>query len=159
MEMEAKDWIALGSVLVSVGSLCTAIFAIRRTGFLSTRQTELQAQLNAEKNNIDNKRYTLILWDKLDKLKNINLSAPIATEIRDAINMLELIAQCWQGSLVDQKIVVVSFGLVYKRTVDSIKLVSNVEGYNKSGNQLLDEHLIIGHVYKEIEKQLIDKSI
>lgn len=154
--MENKEIITLIGILASSG---LSVYSIYRNWVLAQQQRGFQKELDSQKGDVEKKRFTMLLWDKADKLKYIDPSTPIGPIIRDAVNALEIIAQCWENNLVDKNMVIISFGKVYEKTYDDIGKVTDVPGYNRSGTDFLNSNRVIQRVYDEIQEELKKRNM
>lgn len=154
--MGAKEWLTLIGIILS-GVL--SMYSIYRNWVLAEQQRSFQKDLDSQKGDIEKKRFTMLLWDKADKLNFIDPANPVGPAIRDAVNALEIIAQCWENKLVDQSMVIISFGKTYEKTYEDIQKVTDVPGYKKSGTDLLNNNRVIQRVYDNIKEELKKRNM
>jgi hypothetical protein len=121
---------------------------------LNEKSAALQREMDQQKGRIEKRRFITVLWDRMFTLTEINSEDPIEPDIRHAYNTLDAVAMSWEADLVDQELVVVSFGKLYIRLYDQIKDVKLIPGRNISGANLLQENPLIKAVYDEIQTEL-----
>jgi hypothetical protein len=83
-------------------------------------------------------------------LANLNESdrqAPLAKDISNAANTLDLVAVCYDATIIDQDIVKRIFRNKYISFYDQIAWFQWIDALNKSGNTLLNEKPVVGRIY------------
>jgi hypothetical protein len=121
---------------------------------LNSINTAFQTQMEQEKTRIDKRRFITVLWDRMFQLNEVNPKEPIEPDIRQAYNTLEAVAMSWEADLVDENLVVASFGKLYERLFEQIKAVPKIPGRNISGASLLNDNRRIESVYLKIRERL-----
>ena len=88
-----ETWIIIEAISTSLSALIAAI-AIYQTVRLHRKQMLLEQR-----------QILLPLWEKLQKLNEIDPLNPVWRDVINAVNILELIAISWEGQLIDENLI------------------------------------------------------
>ena len=78
------------------------------------------------------------LWNNLQGLNDIDPSDPVWLDVIQAVNILELIAICWEGQLIDENIIRRMYGRLYIDIYHKIEDCKNPpESVSKNGKEML----------------------
>jgi hypothetical protein len=92
----------------------------------------------------------LPLWEYMSKLREINPAEPIAPDVINLVNTLELVALCCEGGLIDEKIILRTFRESFIKHYTEIDRCNTINGLNKTGKQLLMENRAASKFYSRL---------
>jgi len=97
------------------------------------------------------RQQVLPLWDRLQELNDINPSNPVWTDVIKAVNILELVAICWEGQVIDEDIIRRMFSERYIEFYEKIQECKDPpENVQRTGRQMLFECPAIGNLYQKL---------
>lgn len=102
------NWSMIEAIAQSVAAIIAAV-AIYMSIRLHRRQMLLEQR-----------QLLLPLWKHLQDLNQINPENPVWPDVIRAVNLLELIAVCWEGQLIDENIVRRMYSQLYLEFYDKI---------------------------------------
>jgi hypothetical protein len=151
MILEAKDYIAIVAVMISIAAIYIAWRNAKEQGVLTER-------LNKQDVELDRKKLVTALWDRMSNLWEVRANEADQyneTYVWENLNSLELIAVCWENNIVDQQIVFLVCGKNYVLRVKEIEAIAQpLKELRKTGPELLHERQVILNVKRKFEDRL-----
>lgn len=102
-----------------ISSIASAIaagiagFAAWQAIKLHKEQQILSKTIHDQQILLSRRQLLLPLWDYLDDLADIDTSEPVWEDVRKASNILELVAVCWEGQMIDEYVIRRFFAMTY----------------------------------------------
>ena len=125
---------------------CALLISIRTAG----RQREA-----------DRRSFIFPLWEHINNISHID-PAPdkiVAEDARKALNAMKLVALCWEGDIVNRKMIALSFGRTYMQLYDELAAANGVSpGYPSSWKEMVSNEASVRRVYKAIDNELTGSS-
>jgi hypothetical protein len=141
------DWNILSAIAESLSALIAAI-AIYQTVRLQRKQMLLEQR-----------QLLFPLWEKLQRLDDINPEEPVWADVIKAVNMLELIAVSWEGQLIDENIVRRMYSDLYIEFYQSIEECKNPpDNVSKNGKQMLLASPATMRLYNQLISEHAEKG-
>ena len=137
------DWVANGIALIALIVSGVSIS-------LSIKQNQ---RLNQQGNVDESRRFFVTLYDKIKDVSRIDPMNPIGPDVRTSINVMELVALCWEANIVDKRMVELSFlneFIIIYEQINQTQVI--IPGMNKTGTELLNGAPAIGRLYAEIKR-------
>ena len=133
---------------------------------LARESSELDTKLAKQRENFDrelarterlySQRSALFdLWKYISELDQVDPKDPVTPDIMKAVNALELVALCCEGSIVDRDLVRRTFRQSYIDLYDQIEQVIEVPGLDKSGKKLLGENPAAMKLYHDFKAEVM----
>lgn len=145
--------LALSALGVVASSLAVIIAA--RT---ARSQADLTRLVHHDQMMLSQRQLFLDIWPRLVGLNEIDPAKPVGPDVINAVNVLELVALCWEGGMVDSGVIRRAFGEVFLRFYDNIMKVPNLGNPNKSGSDMIRENPSIGKLYKQLQEEAINRN-
>lgn len=108
------DWTIISSVAAAIGVLVAGFAAYQSTRIhrqqqaltiaIHEQQQLMTKTIHDQQTLLAQRQLLLPLYGHLDKLADINPSNPVWEDVRNAANILELVAICWEGGLIDSDV-------------------------------------------------------
>lgn len=138
----------IASAVAATASVLVAVIANR-----TTKETHKSQQ------RLEQRAMIVTLWPEMCKVGKITASSP-ETHVRDAVNVLELVAICWEAKAVDQDVILRTFGDAYVATYNELMShhVKMPGVRDRTGAELLQENKAAMLVYEEIKKLLLNQG-
>lgn len=133
------------AALGSIGAVFVAVSVAKEQGRLTRLVHENQMTLSQRQLFIE-------IWPKIESLNEINCKTPVAVDVVKAVNVLELVALCWESNMVDGAVLMRAFGERFVHFYDDIVKVPTLANPNKSGSDLIRENPAIGNLYDELRR-------
>lgn len=141
------DWTAVSAVAESIAAIVAAI-AIYQTVRLHRKQMLLEQR-----------QLLLPLWGHLQNLDDINPTKPVWPDVIKAVNMLELIAVCWEGQLIDESIIRRMYSFLYIEFFQKIQECKDPpSAIAKDGKQMLLASPATIRLYNQLMAEHADKG-
>lgn len=91
------------------------------------------------------------LWKYLSNIREIDPEKPIASDVINLVNTLELVAICCEGGMVDEDVIRRTFSDGFIRHSDAIlKINSKIPGLGKDGQTLFKENKSAYQFHKKL---------
>jgi len=103
------------------------------------------------------RQFIVPLWQQTSTLANIDPDNPKTDDVVKAANVLELVAVCTEGGMVDQQIVKRVFADDFMRLYRQILKCKKIPQLNKDGDELLDQCPAVKQLFQELEKEADSK--
>jgi len=160
--METSDVLALIALVLSSA---TALAAIGVSVYWSRRQDALARDLRKQEEILTQRQMFVEVWPHLVNVRQINPhSPPPADEVWHAVNVLDLIAICWEAEIVSEDVLKRTTSEMFLKLYESINEIQALDwkvgdGHIKrSGAELLRECPVIGQLYKLLDDQRKSKD-
>lgn len=147
---------AIGSIGSAAAVIVTAITARKQTALtaqINEDQSKLTQTIHHEQTILSQRQLFLDIWPKMEALNVIDLKNVIAVDVIRTVNVLELVALCWEGGMVDADIIRRSFGTRYLELYEVIGKVPNLGNPNHAGTDLLRATPAVGRLYDQLRKE------
>lgn len=141
--------------IAAAGLLVSAI-AIVASVWTAARQGKQSAELHRQQVLLSQRQLFLEIWPKLEALNQIDLTQIVVPDVVRTVNVLELVALCWEGGMVDSNVIRRSFGVRYVALHDVVAQVPKMSNPNFSGVELLRQCPAIGKLYDQLRKEQQD---
>lgn len=146
-------WTTVAAIAGAVGSFLAAV-AIWQTIKISRNQEKLSRDIHRQQMLLTQRQYLLPLWDHMTKLNDIDSTNPVWVDVINAVNILELVAICWEGQLIDENIIRRMFSKQYIEFYQRIEECRNPPAnVRRDGKEMLLESRAATRLYR----QLIDE--
>jgi hypothetical protein len=140
------------SLLLAIVSAIISAVAIIKSA--TTART-----IHREQTLLSQRQLFLEIWPKLSTLSDIDPAAPVAVDVINAVNVLELVGLCWEGEMVDANVIRRTFGMPFVTMYDKVhSMITLPAPINKTGAQLLNENPAIGKLYATLKKEIQDAN-
>jgi hypothetical protein len=131
----------------------------KRTNELQERiqnaTNELQKQISDKERLLMQRAQLVPLWQYWASIRNINPKA--SATVVNAVNILELVALCWEADIIDRAIVQRTFSdtfmNIYKQIEACTDLDMGPDQQRKSGKGLLEENRATRNFYRYLEEK------
>ncbi|MGR5312560.1 DUF4760 domain-containing protein [Photobacterium damselae] len=91
------------------------------------------------------------LWKYLSNIREIDPEKPIASDVINLVNTLELVAICCEGGMVDEDVIRRTFSDGFIHHSDAIlKINSNIQGLGKDGKTIFKENKSAYQFYRKL---------
>ncbi|MBK7841697.1 MAG: hypothetical protein IPJ49_29235 [Candidatus Obscuribacter sp.] len=97
------------------------------------------------------------LWQQTSTLAEIDSSNPKTDDIVKAANVLELVAVCYEGGMVDQLVMKRVFADNYLRLYRQINKCNKISGLNIDGDEVLNRCPAVKQLFKVLEEEADSK--
>jgi hypothetical protein len=131
------NWQAIAAVISAIGILMSAT-----TAFFVWRETTKQTR----------RRDLIPVWKEMLVLSRINSNDPNPEDVRMALNLLGLVAQCYMLEIVDRYILTEMFRSVFVSVYDDIKAIDKqitVGSTTQPGRDFLKDVANVGKLYQQ----------
>lgn len=145
-------------VLSAIGVIVSAVAAITAAS-TARNQASLSRMIHQNQMTLSQRQLFLDIWPRLVSLAEIDPAKPVGPDVINAVNVLELVALCWEGGMVDADVIRRSFGEVYLRFHDNIMKVPNLGIPNKSGSDMIRENPSIGRLFKQLQEENHNRNV
>ena len=89
---------------------------------------------------LSQRQFILHIWEKISNMNDIDPSNPLEVDVIKAVNVLEFVALCCEGGMVDEQVVKRTFYEGYIKFFTAIEGCGMLPGVKKTGKQLLQEN-------------------
>jgi hypothetical protein len=137
------------SALGVVASSFAVIAALR----IANDQSKLTKTVHKNQMLLSQRQLFIQVWPLIEGLRAIDVDRPVGPDVIKAVNVLELVALCWESQMVDANVIKRAFGERYVHFYDEIMKVPNLGNPNKSGSDLIRENPAIGLLFDELRRQ------
>ena len=144
-------------VVAAIGAGIAGVAVLVST-LTSLRQIKLTAEIHREQMTLSQRQLFLEIWPKMEALNAIDPSKPIAPDVVRTVNVLELVAVCWEGEMVDSNVIRRSFGQRYVSLYETVQLVPNLGNPPLSGPDMLRACPAAGKLYDELRVELQNQN-
>ena len=165
---EAVGWphgdalVALVTLLLFIATVASVV----ATWQLGKRQESLQKEIAAvSKDRAENQRkfdqrsHLIPVWNYIASLSDIDPDEMITPDIIDAANTLELVAVCCEAGILDESVVMRTFGAKYMDFYEKIERCGPLPGCGtKTGNDLLKENRAAVKLYRKLENEQLNSG-
>jgi len=103
--------------LEAIGTILAAI--------ISAIAIYLTVQLSRKQILLEQRQLLLPLYDRVHLLNDINPDNPVWPDVIEAANVLELLAICWEGQLIDEGLIQIMYSDLYIHFYEKIELCKN----------------------------------
>jgi hypothetical protein len=122
---------------------------------LTTKHATLEQTLQAQAALYEKRRFFVTLWEKWVQLDSFDPLDPAPLRVRNIVNTMDLVAQCWQADIVDKEMVVRALGEAYEEYHnDLMNIRVPVEGMGESGLKILPQCPEIQDVLTQVQHEL-----
>lgn len=166
-------WQAVGAIATAVAAV-TAIWALwqarelfkaqqQLSRELTEKQLTLSEQLNHQQMLLSRRQMFFSLFEQFKGMKNINPTSPVWPDVVAAVNFMDLLGICWEGQLVDEKLIFRVFREYVLETYGLVSQCTSADEVQKSGEVMLREsrsatalyhHLLNEHIYRDLPPPL-----
>ena len=116
---------------------------------------------SAKQREADRRSFIFPLWEHINSVSHLDPKSDklVAEDARIAINALKLVALCWEGDIVNRRMIALAFGRTYMDLYEELESANFVTpGFSSSWRELVRSEQAVRRVYKAIERMLIGKS-
>lgn len=109
----------------------------------------------------DQRSFIFPLWEHINNISHVDPDPDkiVPEHARQALNALKLAAICWEGDIVNKKMIALSFGRTYMDLYEELSSANFVSpGYSASWREMLNKETAIRRVYQEIDRELMGSS-
>lgn len=136
------DLTAVGSLVVAVAS---AFFAWQSKGRAD--------QIHESQKMLAQRQFIVPLWQQTSTLAEIDPSNPKTDDIVKAANVLELVAVCYEGGMVDKLVMKRVFADNYMRLYRQINKCKAIPGLKVDGDEVLNRCPAVKQLFKALEEE------
>jgi len=152
------DWNIIIAGATTVATIA-AIIAIFQGISIHRQQQVLSKEIHEQQILLARRQLLLPLWDHLDGLADINSDDPVWEEVRNAANILELVAVSWEGQLIDEDIIRRIFSMTFVKTYDKIKQCTNAPiNFPMDGPEMLRNSPSTTKLYQQLVTEHINHN-
>lgn len=148
----------LGLIASSIAVCLAAITAYlqgRLAKTIHSEQASRSTQIHNEQMTLSQRQIFVDIWPRLADLSKINPASPVEPDVVKTINVLELVAVCCEGNMLDISVIRRTFRHRYLEFYETIGRVGEMST-GKSGQDLLRENPAIGKLYEKLKKEVHD---
>ena len=152
---------ALGLVISAIAVIVSALTARRQTKSaleIHKEQAELSRAMHREQVMLSQRQLFIDIWPKMEALNAIDLGNVVAPDVIRSVNVLELVALCWEGGMVDSDVIRRSFGTRYLELYEVITKVPNLRNPNFTGQDLLRANPAVGRLYDQLRREAQERG-
>jgi hypothetical protein len=136
-------------------SLLLAIISAIIAGVAIVKSMTTAKDVHREQMLLSQRQLFITIWPKLAELSEINPARAVGVDVIKNVNVLELVALCWEGGMVDANVIRRAFGKQFVTMRDRIASVPMLPApINKTGQDLLNENPAIGKLYDVLKREL-----
>lgn len=129
------------------------------TESIHKQQKDLTKNIHEQQQALTQRQLFIPLFEQVKGLHTINSNKPVWTHIINAVNVLDLLAVCWEGQLVDEKIILRSYREIFIRTYNEIQKCTNPpETVLKDGAAMLNDSRSATSLYKYLMEEHINRD-
>jgi hypothetical protein len=147
------DWISMGMLATGVVSAWAAWSSASAAKRAESRANEIY---NSEKL-LAQRQFIVPLWQQTSTLANIDSNNPKTEDVIRAANVLELVAVCTEGEMVDRQVMKRVFAENFLRLYRQISKCKNIPGLGKDGDDVLNEIPAVKLLFKNLEEEADSK--
>lgn len=127
---------------------------------LHEQQTELSRSIHRQQILLAQRQLFLPLFENMKELRGINPQEPVWVDVINSVNLLELLAVCWEGEMVEPRIILQLYKDEFIRVYESIAKCTRPEGSNeKDGRAYLHDSPTATRLYKYLKHDYVDRSL
>lgn len=155
--MDPEIWQAIGSIaaLVAAG---TAVFALLQAKKIFDAQQALTQKIHNQQILLAQRQLFLPLFEQFKDMASIDPDRPVWPDVVRAVNFLELLGVCWEGQLIDEKIL---FRVFREFVIDSYAQIKRCDSPSpdiKSGEAMLRESRAATTLYNFLLEEHINRD-
>lgn len=128
--------VAWGAALSAISAGASVLTSI----FIYKGQKQLQEKQHQDQKLLSQRQFIISLWEDMSNLNDIDPKAPVTAHVIKAVNVLELIAICCEGGMVDEQVIKRSFREGFIKLFTLIGACDVLPGKIITGKQLLLEN-------------------
>lgn len=144
-------------LIASACAVCVAAYTAYRQGKLTreihTQQLKNTREIHEQQVKLSQRQMFIQIWPILSNLDNIDPQRLIEPSVVKTVNVLELVAVCCEGGMLDTDVIRRTFLDRFLEFYDVIKQVSKMTSTGKSGPDLLRENPAIGRLYTKLKEE------
>ncbi len=137
----------------SVAGVIISAIAVVVSAVTAMKQVNLTASIHREQMTLSQRQLFLEIWPKMEALNIIDPASPVAVDVVRTANVLELVALCWEGGMVDSAVIRRSFGTRYIEYYENLQKVPKLTNPNLSGSDILRAVPAVGRLYDQLRKE------
>jgi hypothetical protein len=105
----------------------------------------------------DRRSFIFPLWEHINHISHIDPTPDkiVAEDARRALNALKLVALCWEGQVVNRRMIALAFGRTYMDLYEELAKANFVSpGYSASWRDMINNEGAVRRVYLAIDKEI-----
>lgn len=157
----AVNWQIVEAVS-TLGAAILAGLALWQARQLFKDQQQLNQKIHSEQQALAQRQLFIPLFEQFKGIATINPQAPVWPDVVNAVNFLDLLGICWEGQLVDEKILFRVYREFVIDTYERIKQCKNpperVAKNEKEGEEMLRDSRAATSLYNYLVQQHIDRD-
>jgi hypothetical protein len=146
--MGGYEWITL--LLASIGVIVaagSAFFAIAT-----------QRQIHKETDLLQRRQAFITIWPHLASMHDIDAADVAPGRVIKNVNVLDLIATCWEGRIVDLDVIRRVFHERFIEMYETIESLPFVPALKRTGKEVLRENPAVQRLYKKLKEEKLDQG-
>jgi len=92
-------------LLFAALGVSVAAVAVIVTGTHCWKAERACTEIHKEQMTLSQRQLFLDVWPKMEALSDINPASPVGPDVIRSVNVLELVALCWEGEMVDSQVI------------------------------------------------------
>lgn len=131
--------------------------AAERSATASENSADTAKKIHENQKQLAQRQFIVPLWQQTSTLPNIDSENPKTDDVVKAVNVLELVAVCMEGGMVDSVIMRRVFAENYLRLYRQISKCKKIPRLETDGDELLNQCPAVKQLFKELEEEADNK--
>ncbi len=137
---------------------CFAAWAAKQSADSAAKAQKRADEIHKIEKLLAQRQFIVPLWQQTSTLASIDPETPKTDDVVKALNVLELVAVCYEGEMVDKQVMKRIFAENFMNLFRQIrKCQKKIPGLNKDGDELLNQCPAVKQLFEELEKEADSK--